>query len=164
MTTGLPPEEKRRVFLPMLNTFDDLTNDIKVANDDHNYKLSLIDKRYVRVREKLNILAVCCTLQEIAELYGCCEYAEGAYWAPDWFFMAVWPAAKKSNRAKAEERAYHVTFDARYRKAMPTPEFDIEIAAALTDDRILAKLKVRLAVDAMHLYATACPYQSPSEG
>jgi len=76
--------------------------------------------RYVCVRQKLTLLKVCIILQEVGEMYGVLQETVSGYWVPDWFFLAVWPAAKKGDRAKAEERAYKAVFNEQHQKALAT--------------------------------------------
>lgn len=76
--------------------------------------------RYVCIRQKLTLLKVCLILQEVGEMYGVVQETERGYWVPDWFFMAVWPAAKAGDQEKAEARAYRAVFDEKYQKALAT--------------------------------------------
>jgi len=76
--------------------------------------------RYVKVRKFATLMSVCVILQETAEANEIGAIADGAYWVPCWFFMAVLPAARKGDREKAEALAHRVVHDARFKKAMET--------------------------------------------
>ncbi len=80
----------------------------------------LESKGMVMVRAKLNLMKVGVILQQVGELYGVVVETPRGYWVPTWFFMAVWPAAKRGDRDKAEERAYRAVFDGKYQQAMET--------------------------------------------
>jgi len=77
-------------------------------------------RRYVRIRAKVNLLSVCVILHEVGVAYEVVEETAAAWWAPCWFFMAVWPAAAKGDKELAWARAHRVMFDKRYQKAMET--------------------------------------------
>ncbi len=92
----------------------------KPLTKDQKRALDLISKRYVKIREKLNMLSVCYIIQELGEIYGVLEETERAYWVPHWFFMATWPAASKGDKELAADKAHRVVFDEKYRMSLET--------------------------------------------
>jgi hypothetical protein len=82
--------------------------------------MGLVENRYVKIRLKVTLMKVCAILQEVGELYDVVVETEQAYWAPCWFFMAVWPPAARGDEELAYERGHRVAFNEKYRKAMTT--------------------------------------------
>lgn len=80
----------------------------------------LISRRYVKIREKMQLLSVCYIIQELGEVYGVLEETDRAYWVPDWFFMATWPPASRGKKELAADRAHKAMFDEKYRKSLET--------------------------------------------
>lgn len=83
-------------------------------------EVEMLEKRYVKVRDRVSLMSLCGILQKVGEDYGVCEETIRGYWVPCWFFMAVWPAAKAGDLDKAYENAHRVVFSESHRKAMET--------------------------------------------